>query len=476
MNQQFKPDGTPYKIFILGDFVIPSGFGRICAEVARRLVIRGWQIVAASLPWTGYPDMHGQPYRIIPLGGHDQGTMWGMVANIIAQENPDIIVVCQDFPYAHTVYHALRIDWSVRKLIVVTPIDGTPINSAWIELTKHADATMVISRFGLEAMRLQGAQVDLLHPGVDTNEFFPAVAGEQAELRARVGIAPDAFVIGSFMMNQGRKAVPDVMEFFYEFARDKPDAVLYMDMDAQSPAGWDLWETCKQIDPTQQIMNRDRVKAKEDAFKAGMTGLRERYLLCNISAQLAHREGFGLPNLESQACKVPPTVIDWCSGSEIAGNGKGILVRRLTQFGANPIGTWGGARDAFADGADCLKKWNWLYRHRDHIQMIATKGYDWAVKQTWDVATDQFQSVLTDVLAKDKERKANDIGSPTPVIPDARPDVGDGRGNPVPPAPPANPLDSDPMLRGASVAKADTLPQQHSENGRQQPDGNTVAG
>ena len=475
MNQQLKPDGTPYKILFIGDFVVPSGFGRICMEVCKRLVIRGWQLLTISLPWSGYPDLHGLPFRVIPVGNHTADVMWGLVANVIAAENPDVVVSCQDFPYAHTIYHGLRVDWSTKKMLIITPIDGTPINSQWLDLTSQVDGTLVISKFGVEAARLQGYHVDLLHPGVDTNEFHPAEnATELRTVRALVGIKPDAFVIGSFMMNQGRKAVPDVMEFFYEFARDKPNAVLYLDMDTPSPAGWDIDETCKQIDPALRLMTRERVKRKEDAFKAGLLGLRERYLLCDISAQLAHREGFGLPNLESMACKVPPSVIDWCSGSEIAGGGKGILVRCIDY---KTIGTWGGARDAFPDRADCLKKWNWLYYHRDHLRSIASTGYEWAVRQTWDVATDQFEKVLTSVLAKDKERKANELasnGSRNTI--DTRSDTGDGRSNPPVPPAPVNPLDTNPMLRGEGAPAVDPLSEQHPTNGGRVTDGNTVAG
>lgn len=435
MPIQLKPDGQPVKIFWIGDLITPSGFGRIGNEVTRRMVGRGWQMIGASLQWPGYPWNYILPYPIMPLAGKDQAAMWGSIQGLIMSERPDIVVVAQDFPYAVTTFHNLKIDWSQHKFITLTPIDGTPIHPQWLELVDLVDATMVISRFGVEAMRQSGKQVDLLHPGIDANEFYPAENYDEVRaLRARAGIPMDAFVTGSFMMNQGRKAVSKTVEMFVQFAHDKPDAWLFMDMDKGSPAGWDIPATLKQLNASQDIINR--VKYREDVMKpeVGIVGLRERYLLCNLTCQIAHREGFGLPNLESMACKVPPMVLDWCSGTELAADGKAIAIKRLPYM---EIGTWGGARDAFPDEADWLAKWNHLYHNREHITIPALRGYEWAKRQTWDVATDQFEAVIKRVSEQQKkERAKNDnsgrVTSPTPGLSD----TGDVRGNPAPPGPP----------------------------------------
>jgi hypothetical protein len=244
--------------------------------------------------------------------------------------------------------------------------------------------------------------VSLLHPAADKNEFYPAEnKAEVDSLRARVGIDSDAFVLGSFMMNQGRKAVPDVVHLFFEFAHDKKNAILYLDMDKQSPAGWDIPSVLTQMGLSPD--DQKRVKYREDAIGAGIMGLRERFLLCDVTCQFAHREGFGLPNIESQACKVPPMVIDWCSGSEIAGAGKGVLVRRIDYM---TQGTWGGANDAFPDMRDALQKLNAVYKDADMRAAIAQKGYKWARRFTWDKTTDVFEEVLKRVV--DQQRKERD--------------------------------------------------------------------
>ena len=448
-------NGKPLKVLWFGDLVNPSGFGRIGNEVTTRLVQRKWHVIGASVPWPGYP-WSPLPYPVWGMGGID---IWNRVTGMAQAEKPDVIVCCQDFPYAQTLFHGCRIDWSVTKLIIVTPIDGTPIHPDWLEMVDLADATMVISKFGVEAMRLAGKQVSLLHPGVDTNEFYPATDAEEIRtIREKVGIAPDAFVIGMFAMNQGRKAVSATLSVFQEFARDKPEALLWLDMEKASPAGWDIPKLMQQMD-----MDPTHVKFKEDAFVAGVTDLRQRYLLCDAHSVVSHREGFGLPLLESMAMKIPTVALDWCSGSEVVGEGKGMLIRRLDYM---EHGTWGGARDAFPDTKDWLGKLNQLYKDEGTRLAIAAKGYEWAIQQTWDTAADQFETVLKNVVSQTIKERASEpqFTIPAPGLSD------DGRAK----SDPADIIHRGPGLQ--QLIEGHSLPEQPVKHGGPDPDGNSAAG
>jgi len=404
------------KVLWFGDLVNPSGFGRIGNEVCRRLVMRGWPVVGASIPWQGYP-WNPLPFPVVGFGGVD---IWARLSALVASEQPEVVVVCQDFPYAQTAFQGCRIDWSQRGFMVVTPIDGTPIHPAWLDVVDLADSTLVISEFGVEGMRLAGRQVSLLPPGVDCGEFYPAAGGEVAALRQKVGLPPDTFVVGMFAMNQGRKAVSATADVFREFARDKPDAFLYLDMDKGSPAGWDIPVLCEQIrlDPT-------KVKYKQDAMEAGLMGLRERYLLCDVNSVISHREGFGLPLIEAQACGVVAMALDYCSGPEVVGGGKGVLVRRIPYM---EYGTWGHARDAFPDMRDWLHKLNQLYHKPALRQQLANAGYEAAKARTWDKTADRFEDELKKVAAKRQEKRANEpVASYVIPAPGYSDDGGDGQ-------------------------------------------------
>lgn len=390
------------KLFFLSDMPIPSGFGRISGEVFLRLAQRGYEVSGASVLWDGVmpidapagtPFLHRFPFKIAGLAGRD---VWSYAGNLIQMAQPDIVVVCQDFPYAQTLYHNCRIDWSKRALLNITPIDGEPINTDWLNLCDDVDATMVISKFGVEAMKRAGKQVELCHPGVDTRTFRPASAEEKTALRAKAGIAPDAFLLGMAAMNQGRKAIPHTIEGFWRFAQDKQNAYLLLDMDKVSGAGWDLPKLAQHIGvPDGRILYKDDLQGK------GLNELRDRFVIMDAHSVLSHREGFGLPLLESQACRIPTLAMDWCSGTEIVGENKGFLVK--TDSG-HRFSTWGNAKDYDPDLNSFVAHLETIYSHPLQAAGIADIGYEWARQQTWDKAADAVEETLIRIYAERQKR------------------------------------------------------------------------
>jgi len=415
----------PWKILWFGDLVAPSGFGRIGNEVLRRLAQRGYSVQAAALNYTGWP--HDFPFHVWPLAGQDTWNSLVMIANTT---KPDLLVSCQDFPYHQTIWNACRIDFSRVKWVWITPIDGTPIHPDWLKMADYADGGMVISRFGVEALRQAGKRAALCHPGVNLQEFYPADDDEKKVLREKAGYGAGDYVVGIVCMNQGRKAIPPMLEAFHEFSRDKPEARLFLDMDKVSPAGWDIPNLLRQMGWTE--IEQKRVDYRPDLFErttdpaSGQSPfhpLRARYALMDAHMVISHREGFGLPLVESMACRVPTLALDWCSGPEIVGEERGLLVKRLAYM---EYGTWGGARDAFPDMPDLIEKLETLYANRTLAAHVAERGYEWAVRQTWDVTTDQVESVVQSALKRERKDKPSHEPIPAPT-PDAR-QLSDTRG------------------------------------------------
>src|SRR3972149_3050379 len=124
------------------------------------------------------------------------------------------------------------------------------------------------------------------------------------------------------------------------------------------------------------------------------------------------RVGFGLPLVESMACRVPTLALDWCSGPEIVGEGRGMLVKRLAYM---EHGTWGGARDAFPDVSDLIEKMEMLYADRALAAYTAEGGYEGAIRQTWDVTADQVETVLQSALKRERKDKPSHEPAPSPA-------------------------------------------------------------
>lgn len=393
------------KIFVLSDSPMNSGFGRISNEVCLRLVQRGHQVHVGSILWDGImveggdwynPPAHKYPFHISGLAGRD---LWSYAANLINLINPDVVISCQDFPYAQALYYNCRIDWSRRSMVVITPIDGEPIAEEWLRLVDDVDGVMVISQFGVEAMKRAGKRVGLCPPGIDRHYFRPASPEERKALRAKAGFQDEAFIVGMMAMNQGRKDIPHTLDGFAKFAIDKPNAYLLLDMDRVNPAGWNIPSLMK----TKGIPE-SKVIFKEDLIKRGVSELRDRFCLLDVHGVLAHREGFGLPLMESMACGIPTYAMDWCSGTEQCGEGRGYLVKRLPQPRNS---TWGGAFDFDPDVEHFVQTLDTIYAHPIEAKAVAQKGYEWAIARTWDKTTDNVEELLLEIERKKNARLAS---------------------------------------------------------------------
>lgn len=379
------------RLLTISDDAVPSGYGRIAMSIHTRLVRRGIDVFAASLAYDGLlPPQHDGarlPYWVAPLAGRD----WlGEVLRLIPAVKPDAILVLQDAPFLEAVRGA-PIDWSEIACIGITPVDGTPIHPRWVDLMRDLDAALTISHFGVEAYRRAGVRVDLCRPGVDTDRFYALPESERAALRARLNIAPAAFVLGTMAMNQGRKCYPAMLAGFFDFARDKPDARYLIDADPVSPAGWDLRALCEQMG-----FDAGKLIFRADAVRAGLTDLNQRYNLLDAHAVLSHREGFGLPLVESMACGVATLALDYCSGAEICGEGRGALVKPLPY---TTVSTWGNALDHHPDVADFTATLTRLHTYPAERRAIAERGMTWARSLSWDAAADAVYHALMRVTS-----------------------------------------------------------------------------
>jgi glycosyltransferase involved in cell wall biosynthesis len=390
------------RILTLSDSGVPSGYGRIHDHLMIDLTKRGYQITAASLQYDGLlPPVYegqalGQYYHVASLAGHpnwpDQFTA---LVNTI---QPDILVVIQDAPYLEAVRN-LPLDWSRFGFVGVTPCDGKPVLPQWVETFKKADGMLSISQFGVNAHKEVGVTSLLCRPGIDPNVFFKQPHEQQGATREKLGIAPDAFVVGSVAMNQGRKRWPAMLGAFFEFAKDKPTARFLANTAPQSPAGWDLMQICQQWN-----WDMSQVIWKHDCERLGVHELRDRYNVMDVHMVIAEREGFGLPLVEAQACGVVSMALDWSSGPEVCGAGFGLLVKTVEQqYPYDGISTWGGALNKVPDIADMVKQLQLMYDHPEQRAAIAVKGMTRARTWTWHGGTDNLVQAIE--RAADKRRK-----------------------------------------------------------------------
>jgi glycosyltransferase involved in cell wall biosynthesis len=380
------------KIFILSDSGVPSGYGRIADEIGTRLKARNYEVMAASLQYDGLlPPMHEGaplPYWVGSLAGHPDWLQ--KTVNMIGAWGPDLVLSIQDFPYHEQLYNS-GLDWSQYGRILITPVDGVPIFPAWLDTLAKADEAFTISRFGKQAFAKAGHEVGLCIPGVNLSAFYKMRDDERAELRKKLGIEEGAFVVGTVAMNQGRKCISLMLRAFFEFAQDKPKARYLVDMDAVSPAGWDIPQLCKSFG-----WDESKLIYKHQALAAGLFELRERYNVMDAHMVISHREGYGLPLVEAMACGVVSMALDYCSGTEIV-SGRGCLIKPIPY---STPGTWGNAEDKYPDMDDLKAQLQRLYEDAPYRAQMAEAGMAWARTQTWDAAADNVIAGVERVLKK----------------------------------------------------------------------------
>lgn len=301
-----------------------------------------WHSVA---PWAG--SGYGQQTRVFTPRLRDLGhhvaisAFWGLEGSILgwdgmtvypsdckfgarllpayaAQEEADLIITLLDV----WVLNGKRL--ADLPLASWVPIDHEPTPPRVIEFFEQSGARPIaMSRFGERMLTDAGLDPVYVPHGIETDVFRPR-RDARRETRIKMGVPPDAFVVGMVAANKGRgparKAFGEVMQAFAQLRQERPDAHLYMHTEVTGreqgvPIGR-LMEQCgvpeDAVSFTRQIhldlgLDPEHVASMYSAF--------------DVLANPSYGEGFGVPIVEAQACGVPVIVTDCSAMTELCGAG-----------------------------------------------------------------------------------------------------------------------------------------------------------
>lgn len=212
------------------------------------------------------------------------------------------------------------------------PVDHFPVPPDVLRFLKRENVTPIaMSRFGEEM--LTDAGVDCLYAphGIDTSVFKPTTHmtgrdGQSITGREFMGVTDDQFVVGMVSANKGgkgspnRKSFPEAFLAFGMFAKQYPDAVLYVHTERDgNMGGINLVTLAKACGiPSDQIRFVDpfvwRMGITDDHLAAIYSGM-------NVLLQPSMGEGFGIPLVEAGACGVPAIVSNATAQPELLGDG-----------------------------------------------------------------------------------------------------------------------------------------------------------
>lgn len=223
------------------------------------------------------------------------------------------------------------------------PIDHAPAPPAVKAFLSKPNVTPIaMSQFGVKMLSDAGIECEYVPHAIDTSLFKPTkrvLIGEQEMTGREVMRVPDdAFVVGMFAANKGipsRKAFGENIFAFSLFARDKPDAVLYLHTNREGLGGLDLDAVVKAC-----ALKPHQVRfVHQWGYRLGLEPKIVATLMsaCDVGLLASCGEGFGIPAIELQACGTRVIVNGFSAQPELVGDG---WITECQPLWDGPQGAW----------------------------------------------------------------------------------------------------------------------------------------
>lgn len=289
-----------------------TGYGTQTAQATRRIKAAGHEVVisnnyglqATQGGWEGIPVLNTgfHPHSIDTLLSHAE------------HERADWTITLYDV----WVFQP-RAQFADMRIASWVPVDSDPIPPevlAWCR--EHFSIAM--SQYGQQQLRANGVDARYVPHAIERDVYRPT----PSDLRARIGVPDDAFVVFVNAANKGkpaRKAWPEMLDAFAQFSRRHDDAYLFLNTD--------LAGTVDGV-PLPHIMTLNGIRPERVRVTPAFDYLNHRvspqqvaamYTASDVLLSTSMGEGFGLSVIEAQACGTPVIVTDFTAQPELVGAG-----------------------------------------------------------------------------------------------------------------------------------------------------------
>lgn len=214
------------------------------------------------------------------------------------------------------------------RWVPLIPCDHEPIPPQVAACARAAYRPIAYAPNGFRELRRIGLDPLYVPHSFDPSITFPM---DRAEARKKLGVAPDAFVIGMVAVNRGglpsRKAWAENLEGAAIFLKQHPDAILflhtYLCTDGRE-GGINIPMLVAQLietyrfDMSRQVAHCDQQRYIDGFPDSDMTLL---YNAIDVLNAVSLGEGFGIPQLEAQACGAPVITSEWAAARDLCFSG-----------------------------------------------------------------------------------------------------------------------------------------------------------
>lgn len=414
------------KVLAIGDAGAPTGFERVLRKNMDYLHKTGkFEVCVAGIGYEGNPE-YPYDYKVYPFHGEFMG--FGGLEKLTQRLKPDVLWMVQDMwnlvhamsnkpveipsvcyfpvdtpnvkwsyamatgamaqPVAYTKYGANEVAAGVRDALDLLRegIDLKELSPdekrTWLSLP-HPESKKLNLRLDLLARWQNPENIAVVPHGTDSSKYYPM---NKKETRKKLGIDPDAFVVGCASTNQFRKRQDLVIRAFSYLAKENPKARLLLWCWNNDERGWDLHQLARYYGVFDKVyFVHDQIAQMEES------DLNEMYNCMDVHVNLSGGEGWGLTSVESALCGVTQIVPDWSATREIW-QGSGILAP-VVDYRAEPksLNTMHAICDVKFTGETLIQ----LSADRDLCKEWGKKAYDKAMSlPTWDDTGKQFEKLL----------------------------------------------------------------------------------
>jgi len=208
------------------------------------------------------------------------------------------------------------------------PVDHDPIPPQVVQKLSNIYMPIAMSKHGYEQMINAGLKnVRYVPHAVETKVYRPHSAKVNRETRKRLGIPEDAFLIGTVAANKGypaRKSWPQMLEAVGRFIQNHPNAYFYAHTLATTEhEGVDISGVAKVLGVGDRLILPNPYLYLQGFPDKEMSKI---YSCFDVFLLPSMGEGFGVPQIEAQACGVPVIVTDFAASSELIGAGQKVSV------------------------------------------------------------------------------------------------------------------------------------------------------
>lgn len=305
----------------------PTGYGMQTAQVLKRLIRDGYDV--AMLSNFGREGANGDTVvggKRIPeyargadVYSNDVTPMNHAHHKMLHPDQPDLLVTLYDV----WILKGKRYD--DFPIASWTPVDHKPIPAGVLEWLKKPNVTpLAMSKYGQGLMEQSGIESFYIPHAIE-QVFEPTKKIEGVPARKFLGFEETDFVVGMNAANKAsglvhRKAFAENLLAFSIFAKNKPDAKIYLHTDMFGAfGGWNLSNLLEAVGlNTEQVIFADQVAYRYGMAQNSLAGI---YTAMDVYLGTSYGEGFGVGTIEAQACGTPVIVSDFAASPELVRDG-----------------------------------------------------------------------------------------------------------------------------------------------------------